>query len=93
MDMESTNIHPAEAYLRDTNNPPSLYVKIYGNRRRLFINRGENVIGIVAPGKRKLGYYFSAWQSIEKIYYPTVEADTDKELKLVLKYKRLAYLM
>ena len=46
MDTESTNIHPAEAYLRDTNNPPSLYVKIYGKRRRLFINRGENVIGI-----------------------------------------------
>lgn len=68
MDMESTNIHPAEAYLRDTNNPPSLYVKIYGNRRRLFINRGENVIGIVAPGKRKLGYYFSAWQS-DAAYY------------------------
>ena len=88
MDMESTNIHPAEAYLRDTNNPPSLYVKIYGKRR----NRGENVIGIVAPGKRKSGYYFSDWQSIEKIYYPTVEADTDKERKLVLKYKRLATL-
>ena len=31
MDMESTNIHPAEAYLRSTANPPSLYVKIWQN--------------------------------------------------------------
>ena len=75
-DMGTTDIHPAEAYLRNTANPPSLYVKIYGKRRRLFINRDENVIGIVAPGKRKSGYYF----------------DTDKERKLVLKYKRLAAL-
>ena len=58
-DMGTTDIHPAEAYLRNTANPPSLYVKIYGKRRRLFINRDENVIGIVAPGKRKSGYYFS----------------------------------
>ena len=91
-DMGTTDIHPAEAYLRNTANPPSLYVKIYGKRRRLFINRDENVIGIVAPGKRKSGYYFSDWQSIEKIYYPTTEGDTDKERKLVLKYKRLAAL-
>ena len=46
-------IHPAEAYLRNEKNPTSLYVKIEGKRRRLFINRDENVIGIVAPGKRK----------------------------------------
>ena len=78
-DMGTTDIHPAEAYLRNTANPPSLYVKIYGKRRRLFINRDENVIGIVAPGKRKSGYYFSDWQSLEKIYYPTTEDDTDKE--------------
>ena len=91
-DMGTTDIHLAEAYLRNTANPPSLYVKIYGKRRRLFINRDENVIGIVAPGKRKSGYYFSDWQSIEKIYYPTTEDDTDRERKLVLKYKRLAAL-
>ena len=51
--METDTIHPAEAYLRNENNPSSLYVKIEGKRRRLFINRNENVIGIIALGKRK----------------------------------------
>lgn len=90
--MEPTYIHPAEAYLRSTENPPSLYVRINGKRRRLFINRDENIIGIVAPGKRKMGYVFSDWKSIEKIYYPSANDETDRESKLVLKYKRLAAL-
>ena len=90
--MDPTYIHPAEAYLRNTENPPSLYVKINGKRRRLFINRNENIIGIVAPGKRKMGYVFSDWKSIEKIYYPSANVETDRESKLVLKYKRLAAL-
>ena len=90
--MDPTYIHPAEAYLRNTENPPSLYVKINGKRRRLFINRNENIIGIVAPGKRKMGYVFSDWKSIEKIYYPSANVETDRERKLVLKYKRLAAL-
>ena len=90
--METTYTHPAEAYLRNTVNPPSLYVKINGKRRRLFINRDENVIGIVAPGKRKRGYVFSDWQSIEKIYYPGSKDKTDRERRLVLKYQKLARL-
>ena len=90
--METTYTHPAEAYLRNTVNPPSLYVKINGKRRRLFINRDENVIGIVAPGKRKRGYVFSDWQSIEKIYYPVSKDKTDRERRLVLKYQKLARL-
>ena len=69
--MEAFTIHPAEAYLRNEQNPTSLYVKIEGKRRRLFINRNENVIGIVAPGKRKRGYIFTNWASIEEIYYPS----------------------
>ena len=36
-------------------------------RDRLFINRNENVIGIIALGKRKSGYIFTDWASIEKI--------------------------
>ena len=55
--METTTIHPAEAYLRNEQNPTSLYVRIAGKRRRLFINRNENVIGIIALGKRKSGYW------------------------------------
>lgn len=88
--MVTTDIHPAEAYLRNTENPPTLYVRIYGKRRRLFINRGENEIGIIAQGKRKSGYLFSDWQAIEKIYYPKAGEETDKERRLVMKYKRLA---
>ena len=46
--METVTIHPAEAYLRNEQNPTSLYVRIGGQRRRLFINRDENLIGIIA---------------------------------------------
>ena len=66
--METTTIHPAEAYLRNAENPPSLYVRIAGKRRRLFINRDDNIIGIVAPGKRKKGYVFASWSSICLLY-------------------------
>ena len=51
--MGTITIHPAEAYLRNEQNPTSLYVRIGGQRRRLFINRDENLIGIIAPRKRK----------------------------------------
>ena len=88
--METVTIHPAEAYLRNEKNPSSLYVKINGKRRRLFINRSENVIGIVAPRKRTRGYIFTDWSAIEKIYYPSQEQDTNTERKLILKYQRLA---
>ena len=59
--MEVQKIHPAEEYLRNEKNPTSLYVKISGERRKLFINRsdGEGVIGIIAKGKRKRGYVFN----------------------------------
>ena len=88
-----TTIHPAETYLRNTDNPPYLYVRIEGKRRKLFINRDMNVIGIIAPRKRRPGYYFSNWTAIEKIYYPTTEKEeTDINRKLVLKYQRLAKL-
>lgn len=48
--MEVQKIHPAEEYLRNKKNPTSLYVRISGERRKLFINRsdGEGVIGIIA---------------------------------------------
>ena len=87
--METTTIHPAEAYLRNEQNPASLYVRIAGQRRRLFINRNENVIGIIAPKKRKSGYIFTDWASIEKIYYPSSSPEDaeDIEKKLVLKYQ------
>lgn len=88
--METAMIHPAEAYLRDEKNPTSLYVRIGGQRRRLFINRSENVIGIIAPRKRKSGYLFTDWNSIEKIYYPSHEQEANTDRKLILKYQKLA---
>lgn len=47
--MEVQKIHPAEEYLRNEKNPTSLYVRISGERRKLFINRsdGEGVSGII----------------------------------------------
>lgn len=90
--METTTIHPAEAYLRNAENPPSLYVRIAGKRRRLFINRDDNIIGIVAPGKRKKGYVFASWSSIEKIYEPSQKQETNTERRHILKYQRLAKL-
>ena len=92
MDTTAATMHPAEAYLRNEQNPPVLYVRIYGERRKLFINRGgENVIGIIAKGKRKHGYIFSDWSHIEKIYYPSQEKVDEKDMdrKMILKYQKL----
>lgn len=87
--MELTNIHPAEAYLRNEQNPSFLYIRIYGERRKLFINRGgENAIGIIAKGKRKRGYIFTDWDNIEKIYAPSQDNEKDRNRKLLLKYQR-----
>lgn len=65
-----------------------------GQRRRLFINRNENVIGIIAPRKRKSGYIFTDWASIEKIYYPSSSPEDAADIgkKQVLKYQKLARL-
>lgn len=95
MDTTAATMHPAEEYLRNEQNPPVLYVRIYGERRKLFINRGrENVVGIIAKGKRKHGYIFSDWNSIEKIYYPSQEKEDEKDMdrKMILKYQKLARL-
>ena len=80
------------AYLRNPNNPSSLYVKINGKRRRLFINRQEGVIGIIAERKKRKGYRFYDWASIQAVYYPTGEDDKETVRKEVLKYKKLARL-
>lgn len=66
--MEVQKIHPAEEYLRNEKNPTSLYVRISGERRKLFINRsdGEGVIGIIAKGKRKRGYVLMPGQALRK---------------------------
>ena len=83
-------MHEAEAYLRNPENPTRLCVQIGGKRRRLFINRNEGRIGILAIGKRKQGYVFTGWQFIEKIFYPVLANEEELNRKLVLKYQRLA---
>lgn len=90
--MNTTTIHPAEVYLRNPNNPSSLYVKINGKRRRLFINRQEGVIGIIAERKKRRGYKFYDWASIQDVYYPTGKDEKETVRKEVLKYKKLARL-
>lgn len=90
--METTTIHPAESYLRNETNPSSLYVRIAGKRRRLFINRDRGIIGIIALGKRTKGYVFTDWSSIEQIYYPSQEQEANTDRKLILKYQKLARL-
>lgn len=90
MTVQNATMHEAEAYLRNEDNPASLHVRIGGRRRRLFINRDEGVIGIVAIGKRKRGYVFNDWNSIEKVYIPTEESKADKEQRYILKYQCLA---
>lgn len=90
--MEMTTIHPAESYLRNETNLPSLYVRIAEKRRRLFINRDRGIIGIIALGKRTKGYVFTDWASIEQIYYPSQEQDKNTDRKLILKYQKPARL-
>ena len=69
-----------------------LYVKINGKRRRLFINRQEGVIGIIAERKKRRGYRFYDWASIQDVYYPTGKDEKETVMKEVLKYKKLARL-
>lgn len=47
MDTTAATMHPAEAYLRNEQNPPVLYVRIYGERRKLFINRGGRTSSVL----------------------------------------------
>ncbi|WP_288612651.1 hypothetical protein [uncultured Bacteroides sp.] len=85
-------MHTAEEYLRNPENPNSLYVRYRGKRSRLFINEKYGPIGIVAPGKRKRGYIFSDWDGIDKIFdtpaTPKDEAEINR--RLILKYQREA---
>ena len=67
--METASVHPAEAYLRDSKNPSSLYVKIEGKRRRLFINRESGAIGIIAPGRRAI--CLITGMQLKAFLYPT----------------------
>ena len=84
-------MHEAEQYLRNPQNPPSLHVIIGGKKRRLFINRDQGQIGIVAPKKKVCGYSFGAWNTIEKICYPRLpRCPEEQNRRLVRKYQQMA---
>lgn len=82
-------MHPAEEYLRNSATPNSLHVEYQGRKRRLFFNENDNVIGIVAVGKRKRGYIFSDWNNIIRIYLPEDEQPADEGM-ITKKYIREA---
>lgn len=65
-----------------------------GAQEIVYQPRQENVVGIIAKGKRKHGYIFSDWSHIEKIYYPSQEKEDEKDMdrKMILKYQKLARL-
>lgn len=86
-------MHKAEQYLRNPENSARLNVRIAGKRRTLFINREVNQIGILAPKKKKKGYLFDSWDSIEQIYYPVKQDGAtyqQRQLRIVNKYQKLA---
>lgn len=84
-------MHEAEQYLRNPETPNFLYVQYKGRRRRLFFNRDQNAIGIVALGKQNRGCVFGDWQGIERII-PPAEAEDPEEInrRLIRKYQREA---
>lgn len=90
--MEMTTIHPAESYLRNETNLPSLYVRIAGKRRRLFINRDRGIIGLSLSASRTKGYVFTTGQASSKYTIPSQEQDKNTDRKLILKYQKLARL-
>jgi len=50
------------------------------------------VIGIIAERKKRRGYRFYDWASIQDVYYPTGKDEKETVMKEVLKYKKLARL-
>ena len=85
------DMHEAEHYLRNPETPNSLYIQYQERRRRLFFNREQNAIGIVAPGKRTRGYHFSDWNGIEKIFWPAPAEDpAEANRRLIRKFQHEA---
>lgn len=55
MDTTAATMHPAEEYLRNEQNPPVLYVRIYGERRKLFILKSATkLFSVLLASKRPL---------------------------------------
>lgn len=85
-------MHTAEEYLRNPETPDHLYIHYKGKRRKLFFNKDQNIIGIIAIGKRIKGYVFSDWNGIEKIFDKQSQPKNAVEINrhLIRKYQREA---
>lgn len=68
--MGTTTIHPAENYLRNETNPSSLYVRIAGKRRRLFINRDRVLLALSRPAKGQKVMYSQIGQASSRYTIP-----------------------
>jgi hypothetical protein len=78
-------MHEAEKHLRE--NSGHLYVCYKGGKRRLFIT-GTGTICMIGKRRRNVGYPFSDWEGISKLYHPPSENDLQR--KLVEKYRKEA---
>lgn len=90
---QAVKLHQAEEYLRNPDNPQTLYVRYLGEKRRLFINDRKGDIYMFSKGSRKKGDVFKNLNSITKIYLPGErKPSTPEEIERrhVLKCKREA---
>lgn len=91
--MPTTQIHPAEEFLRNPDNPPYLSVRYLGKKRRLFINDRKGQLYMFLKGSRKKGYAFHDINGISKVYLPLErkkDSPEERERRHVLKCKREA---
>ncbi|MDR2005309.1 MAG: hypothetical protein LBQ74_19985 [Prevotella sp.] len=86
-------LSPAEEYLRNPDNPNTLYIRYLSKKRRLFINDRNGTIYMFLKGSCKRGYPFMDFGGISRIYYPQdakVVSPEEVERRHVLKCKREA---
>lgn len=77
----------AQEYLR---NNPRLRAVIDGQKRTLFYNNETDVFGIMAPGRRNMGYVFTDWDNVTRYIYPSAVSKEDCTKKIIRKMKKLA---
>ncbi len=71
-----------------------MYVRIYGERRKLFINRGGGERHRYYCETKKTWLHLFRLEQHRKIYYPSQEKEDEKDMdrKMILKYQKLARL-
>ena len=84
--LKNNDMNKAEKYLIE-NKAGTVFVRYQGRKRRLFFSSHDNVC-MVRRGHSFWGKSFSDWEGVTKVYIP--DTKTDKQRKLVSKYKREA---